>query len=64
MLELLQFIMSDIWIFVGTLVLLVVFFDGLTSVVRAARGQDAESVGGRIRGRLGRKDGEAATEAR
>ena len=49
MLEILQFIFSDLWRFVGTVVLLGVIFDGLTSVVQALRGQPARTVGGKVR---------------
>ena len=60
MLEILQFIFSSLWHFLGTVVLLGVVFDGLTSVVQALRGVPARTVGGKLRGVVTDRDGAAA----
>jgi hypothetical protein len=52
MLEVLQFVMSNIWVFLGTVVLLGVVFDGIVSIIRALRGDKVQSVGGKIRGKF------------
>ncbi|HYE42737.1 MAG TPA: hypothetical protein VEA15_05025 [Caulobacteraceae bacterium] len=60
MLEILQFVFSSIWHFLGTVVLLGVIFDGLTSVVQALRGEPARTVGGKLRGTITDRGGTTA----
>jgi len=54
MLDVLKFVMGDIFHFLGTVILLAVIFDGIVAIIRALRGEDSHPpISAKVRTRLG-----------
>ena len=54
MLDVLQFVMANIWHFLGTVILLAVVFDGVVAIIRAIRGGEGHRpISAKVRTRLG-----------
>ncbi|HEV2530575.1 hypothetical protein [Phenylobacterium sp.] len=52
MLDILKFVLGDMWRFIGTVILMGVLFDGLVALIVAIRGADSATVAGRARRRV------------